>query len=98
MPLRCALREAETTAEELEQKKMEGKFKLTVEEQARLGEWEGMFMDFKQMVVQFGYLALFAPACSLAVSSQATSSDNHKTIPRSTLSASPCGCDVRLDL
>ena len=60
------LKDADTSEAEQEQKRQEGKFKLTVEEQARMEEWEGMFMNFKQMVVQFGYLALFAPACSLA--------------------------------
>eukprot|EP01043_Picozoa_sp_COSAG02_P008350 COSAG02_NODE_265_length_26599_cov_13.943698_15_plen_760_part_00 len=29
-------------------------------------EWKGVDQEFAQMVTQFGYLALFAPACSLA--------------------------------
>jgi hypothetical protein len=39
---------------------------LSVQEQSGLEEWEGTFQDFAQMVIQFGYVALFAPACSLA--------------------------------
>lgn len=56
------------TAEELELRhNQEGKrFKLTVEEQYAMEPYEGMFDNFSQMVTQFGYLALFAPACSLA--------------------------------
>lgn len=61
-----ALRGADSTDEELEVKKETGQFKMTVEEQARMHTWDGMFDDFSQMVTQFGYLALFAPACSLA--------------------------------
>ena len=33
---------------------------------SRLEPAQGTFSDFSQMVIQFGYLALFAPACSLA--------------------------------
>jgi hypothetical protein len=33
---------------------------------ARKAQWKGIDGDFAQMVTQFGYLALFAPACSLA--------------------------------
>lgn len=39
---------------------------LTVEEQSALEDWNGTFQDFAAMVTQFGYIALFAPACSLA--------------------------------
>jgi len=30
------------------------------------GDGRGTFDDFNQMVIQYGYLALFAPACPLA--------------------------------
>jgi Ca2+-binding EF-hand superfamily protein len=39
---------------------------LSIIEQASLEPWDGVFDDFSQMVVQYGYIALFAPACSLA--------------------------------
>ena len=61
-----ALKGTDATDDEMELKKKGGNFKMTVEEQAKLTPCEGMFDDFSQMVTQFGYLALFAPACSLA--------------------------------
>ena len=38
---------------------------LTEEEQSLLKDWGGMFEDTTQMVVQYGYVALFAAACPL---------------------------------
>ena len=39
---------------------------LDCEHQSKLESWQGTFEDYRQMVVQFGYVALFAPACPLA--------------------------------
>eukprot|EP01052_Picozoa_sp_SAG31_P033040 SAG31_NODE_3685_length_3989_cov_1.633419_5_plen_127_part_00 len=36
------------------------------EKESRLPSFPGTFDDFNQMVIQYGYLALFAPACPLA--------------------------------
>jgi Ca2+-binding EF-hand superfamily protein len=56
---------AQEAEAEAEREKLYGRA-LTVEEQANLEPWGGVFQDFSQMVIQFGYIALFAPACSLA--------------------------------
>ena len=48
------------------QQKRDGNIERSVEDQGFLTPVDGMFDDFAQMVTQFGYLALFAPACSLA--------------------------------
>lgn len=37
-----------------------------IERDAHKAEWKGVNHEYAQMVTQFGYLALFAPACSLA--------------------------------
>ena len=39
---------------------------LALDNQMHLSESEGTFEDFLTMVIQFGFLALFAPACPLA--------------------------------
>ena len=43
-----------------------------VQKDSKRAQWKGIDQDFAQMVTQFGYLALFAPACSLGFWSRPT--------------------------
>ena len=38
----------------------------SIEKQFLMPDYPGLFDEYSQMVIQFGYIALFAPACPLA--------------------------------
>jgi hypothetical protein len=64
---RCSRSKETVTQDDGEEEEAEvgtpGSYQL---KDARKAQWKGIDGDFAQMVTQFGYLALFAPACSLA--------------------------------